>query len=117
MIVLLAFAALAADPTDWEKAETPYLKNIRQVTRDYVRAGEGYFSPDGKTILFQAEEKDTGNPFYQIFLQDLATGQVRRGRAKTTDQDLARVRDQQPAARTGSRNRAADREHPSYREN
>ena len=36
-------------------------KNIRQVTSDdaFVRAGEGYFSPDGKTIIFQAEEKGT----------------------------------------------------------
>jgi TolB protein len=57
------------------------------VTADFVRAGEGYFSPDGKQIIFQAEEKDTGNPFYQIFVQDLATGRYRRvspGVGKTT---------------------------------
>ena len=46
------------------------------VTSGFVRAGEGYFSPDGKQIIFQAEEKDTGNPFYQIFTMDLATGRV-----------------------------------------
>jgi TolB protein len=75
---LLASFAVAAEPADWEKAESPYLKNVAQVTHDYVRAGEGYFSPDGKTIIFQAEEKDTGNPFYQIFTQDLETGRTRR---------------------------------------
>jgi len=57
------------------------------VTRDFARAGEGYFSPDGKTIIFQAEEKDSGNPFYQIFTMDLASGKVTRaspGVGKTT---------------------------------
>ena len=83
----LAFFILAAEPAVWEKEEAAYLKNIKQVTRDFVRAGEGYFAPDGKTIIFQAEEKDTGNPFYQIFTQDLATGQTHRvspGVGKTT---------------------------------
>src|SRR5262245_15153000 len=87
MLVLLACLAAAADPADWEKAEAPYLQNVRQVTRDFVRAGEGYFSPDGKQIIFQAEEKDSGNPFYQIFVMDLETGKVRRvspGVGKTT---------------------------------
>ena len=54
------------------------LKNIKQVTHGFVRAGEGYFSPDGKSIIFQAEEKDSGNPFYQIFVMDLDTGKYRR---------------------------------------
>ena len=87
MLAFLAFHAIAADPAAWEKAESAHLKNIKQLTRDYVRAGEGYFSPDGKTIIFQAEEKDTGNPFYQIFTMDLATGRTRRvspGIGKTT---------------------------------
>src|SRR3954471_9778274 len=71
--------ALGADPAaDWKAAESAHLKNIRQVTFDFVRAGEGYFSPDGKRIIYQAEEKDTGNPFYQIFVQDLDTGRFRR---------------------------------------
>ena len=61
-------------PADWQKLEAAHLKNIRQVTSDFVRAGEGYFSPDGKQIIFQAEEKGTGNPFYQIFVMDLDTG-------------------------------------------
>jgi Tol biopolymer transport system component len=87
MLVLLAALAIAADPADWEKAESPYLSNIRQVTRDFVRAGEGYFSPDGKQIIFQAEEKDGGNPFYQIYIGDPEKGNYRRvspGVGKTT---------------------------------
>src|ERR1700681_1387333 len=84
---LLAAFAFAAEPSDWDKAESTHLKNIKQLTSDYVRAGEGYFSPDGKTIIFQAEEKDTGNPFYQIFTMDLERGRPRRvstGVGKTT---------------------------------
>jgi TolB protein len=69
---------LFADSNDWQKQEANHLSNIRRVTSDFVRAGEGYFSPDGKQIIFQAEEKGTGNPFYQIFVQDLATGKYRR---------------------------------------
>lgn len=77
----------ADEPADWMRAEAAYLKNIRQVTRDFVRAGEGYFSPDMKQIIFQAEEKEGGNPFYQIFVMDLTTGVFRRvspGVGKTT---------------------------------
>src|SRR5438270_21709 len=48
MFAALAVLVLAADPApDWQQQESQYLKNIRQVTADYVRAGEGYFSPDG----------------------------------------------------------------------
>lgn len=89
-ILVLMFAGSAtsaAEPDDWQKQESAHLKNITQVTHDFVRAGEGYFSPEGKQIIFQAEEKDTGNPFYQIFVQDLDTGKVRRvspGLGKTT---------------------------------
>lgn len=87
MFAFLAYWVLAAQPADWQVQEAVHLKNIRQVTRDFVRAGEGYFSPDGKRIVFQAEEKSSGNPFYQIFIQDLDTGSYRRvspGVGKTT---------------------------------
>ncbi|MCE9531024.1 MAG: DPP IV N-terminal domain-containing protein [Planctomycetes bacterium] len=89
MLSLLLTFTLAADPMsqEWEKAETAYLKNIKQLTTGFVRAGEGYFSPDGKQIIYQAEEKATGNPFYQIFAQDLSTGSFRRvspGNGRTT---------------------------------
>lgn len=87
MFAVLACLALGADPAEWDKLEAAHLKNVRQLTTDFVRAGEGYFSPDGKQIIYQAEEKDSGNPFYQIFVQDLATGKYRRvspGVGKTT---------------------------------
>ncbi|HYV35099.1 MAG TPA: biopolymer transporter Tol [Gemmataceae bacterium] len=86
MLLSVLLLALQPDP-DWQKQESQYLTNIRQVTTNFARAGEGYFSPDGKTIIYQAEEKSTGNPFYQIFTQDLASGRVTRvspGVGKTT---------------------------------
>ena len=81
----LSFGADAAD--GWKVAEAAHLKNITQVTRDFVRAGEGYFSPDGKKAIFQAEEKDSSNPFYQIFVQDIPSGRPLRispGMGRTT---------------------------------
>jgi TolB protein len=79
MLVLLAALLLTADdPADWKSVEAAHLNNVRQVTRDFARAGEGYFSPDGKTIIFQAEEPGRNNPFYQIFVQDLGQGVPRR---------------------------------------
>src|SRR5947199_5015839 len=78
ILALLASLAAAVQSPDWQQLEAAHLKNIRPITKDFVRAGEGYFSPDGRQIIYQAEEKDTGNPFYQIFVQDLATGRFRR---------------------------------------
>src|SRR5207244_12668312 len=71
MLAALACLAVAAAAADWQTSEAAHLRNIRQVTHDFVRAGEGYFSPDGKQIIFQAEEQGSGNPFYQIFVMDL----------------------------------------------
>src|SRR4029077_21109102 len=87
-VLLLPLALVLGQPgDDWKAAEAAHLANIKQVTFDFARAGEGYFSPDGKKIIFQAEEKGTGNPFYQIFVMDLETGKQRRvspGIGKTT---------------------------------
>ncbi len=58
----------------------------RQLTFDGRRSGEGYFSRDGRTLVFQSE-RTPGNPFYQIFTLDLETGDVDRvspGVGKTT---------------------------------
>ncbi len=43
-------------PLDWAKLEAPLLRNHVQITsRDmFVKAGEAYFSPDGRWIIFQA---------------------------------------------------------------
>jgi TolB protein len=87
MWTVCACLFLAAQPgDDWQKQEAVHLKNIKQVTHDYVRAGEGYFSPDATKIIFQAEVKGE-NPFYQMFVMDLDTGAARRvspGVGKTT---------------------------------
>lgn len=77
MFVWLILLAFAAEPADWQQQEAPHLKNIRQVTHNFVRAGEGYFSPDATRIIFQAEEKGD-NPFYQIYVMELETGKHRR---------------------------------------
>lgn len=54
-----------------DSVERLYLSNVRQVTAGYLRAGEGYFSPNGQTIVYQAIT--AGYPFYQIYMQPLDT--------------------------------------------
>src|SRR5262245_65280973 len=38
-----------------DSIEGKFLSNIRQVTSGFVKAGEGYFSPDGRQIVYQAQ--------------------------------------------------------------
>ncbi|MCC6165402.1 MAG: PD40 domain-containing protein [Acidobacteria bacterium] len=62
------------------------MSRIRRLTVEGRRAGEGYWSPDGKRLVFQSE-REPGNPFYQIYTMDLATGDTARispGIGKTT---------------------------------
>lgn len=78
-------AAMAWDCSVIAQENTP-LSAIRQLTFDGKRSGEGYFSPDGKSLIFQSE-RDPENPFYQIFTLDFETGLSRRvspGTGKTT---------------------------------
>ncbi len=75
-----------ADPAAAAQQEQKLLTNVRQVTFGGLRAGEGYFSQDGRRMVFQSE-RDPANPFYQIFLLDRETGdiqQVSTGTGKTT---------------------------------
>ena len=70
-------------PTDNERR---LLSNIRQMIFAGRRSGEGYFSADGKQMIFQSE-REPDNPFYQIYHMDLGTGDTRRvspGMGKTT---------------------------------
>ena len=75
------------DETEVDSAgESQFLSNIRQLTYDGKRAGEGYFSEDGTALIFQSE-REPDNPFYQIYLLDLLTGDTHRvstGVGKTT---------------------------------
>jgi len=62
------------------------ITHSRQLTFVGSRAGEGYFSADGKKMIFQSE-RTSGIPFYQIFLLDLKSGKtdlVSTGQGKTT---------------------------------
>ncbi|MEM6980524.1 MAG: M20/M25/M40 family metallo-hydrolase [Planctomycetota bacterium] len=66
--------------------ESQWLSNIRLLTFEGRRAGEGYFSADGTRMVFQSE-RDPENPFYQIYLSDFTTGDIQKispGYGKTT---------------------------------
>ena len=65
--------------------EARHLGQIQRVTFGLPRAGEGYFSPDGKWVVYQAYP--VGYPFYQIYVQKLGEKTTRRvspGRGRTT---------------------------------
>lgn len=72
------------------QADTPseagFLQDTRQLILSGKRSGEGYFSADGKQLIFQSE-RDPKNPFFQIYLMDLESGETRsvsNGTGKTT---------------------------------
>lgn len=80
--VVLAFSSTAAVKGD----ESRFLSNIEQVVAEGERSGEGYFSPDGKLLIYQSEA-EPGNPFFQIYIRDLESGATHRvspGAGKTT---------------------------------
>ena len=65
------------------KLESKHITNVRQATFGFFRAGEGYFSPDGKSIIFQAVpalpesvflEPSPNQYEYQIFTAALTPG-------------------------------------------
>jgi Tol biopolymer transport system component len=66
--------------------ESDFLSRVRRLTVDGLRAGEGYWAPDGQRLVFQSE-REPGNPFYQIYTLDFGTGDTSRispGHGKTT---------------------------------
>lgn len=85
ILLLTVSGVLFATPND-KGGEKQFLSNVRQLIYEGRRSGEGYFSADGRYLVFQSErEKD--NPFFQIYLMDLTTGDVTRispGTGKTT---------------------------------
>jgi len=83
--LLLMSAAPVADAQS-ALSERSFLSRVRRLTVEGKRAGEGYWSPDGKKLVFQSE-RDPANPFYQIYVLDFATGATKRispGMGKTT---------------------------------
>ncbi len=80
-LLLFCTAGMADDGS-----EARLMKNVRQLTFGGKRAGEGYFSPDGSTLIFQ-DEREGDNPFYQIYMLSFETGETHRvspGHGKTT---------------------------------
>lgn len=82
LLVLLATSLIAKEGLK----ESDFLSNSRQLIFEGARSGEGYFSQDGRYLIFQSERIDD-NPFYQIFMLDFETGdinQISNGTGKTT---------------------------------
>jgi len=72
------------DPQQATLRESLFIQNLKQLT-DEGQSGEGYFSPDGKRIIFQAIRGE--HPFYQIYIKDLASGEEKKvstGKGRTT---------------------------------
>ena len=84
LLAAVTFApSLQAAENDGEAA---FLSRARQLIFEGRRSGEGYFSPDGRYMVFQSERL-ADNPFYQIYLLDFETGEVEPvsgGTGKTT---------------------------------
>jgi Tol biopolymer transport system component len=83
LLILCGTLVAAEKPAAADEAQ--FLGNIRQVTFGLPRAGEGYFSPDGSRVVYQAYP--VGYPFYQIYVQELDKKTPRRispGRGRTT---------------------------------
>ncbi len=86
LMLVLAVMPLGAQQAPGGFEERDFLTRVRRLTVEGRRAGEGYWSPDGRRLVFQSE-REPGNPFYQIYTLDLSTGDTRRispGLGKTT---------------------------------
>jgi len=86
VLVCTTFAAAASAADSGVATEARFLSHTRQLIFEGRRSGEGYFSPDGKALIFQSE-REPGNPFYQIYTLDFETGDIARvspGIGKTT---------------------------------
>ncbi len=85
MFAWLIVALLNAGRLQAASGEDRMLSHVRQLTFE-AKSGEAYFSPDGQNLIFQSV-RESGNPFYQIYLLSLQTGDVHRvspGLGKTT---------------------------------
>ena len=85
-LALLVAGALCTGTNAQQSGESEFLSRVRRLTIEGRRAGEGYWSPDGRRLVFQSE-REPGNPFYQIYVLDFASGDTKRispGYGKTT---------------------------------
>jgi Tol biopolymer transport system component len=86
LLIVLVVLLGTTLPAQQSPAERDFLTRIRKLTVDGRRSGEGYWGPDGRRLVFQSE-REPGNPFYQIYLMDMQSGDVQRvspGTGKTT---------------------------------
>ena len=86
LAAVLAIACAVAWPIAASAADEPLITNARQLVFEGKRSGEGYFSRDGRLMIFQSE-REPANPFYQMYVLDLETGDTVRvspGTGKTT---------------------------------
>ena len=84
--LVAAYASGANAQSAGPVGEAAFLSQVRQLTYEGRRAGEGYFGADGQAMVFQSE-REPGNPFFQIYHLDLTTGETVRvspGAGKTT---------------------------------
>lgn len=85
-ISILPLAACVYLGADLLSEDPKLIINAKQITFVGPKSGEGYFSADGKKMVFQSE-REPNNPFYQMFILDLESGDVQRlspGQGKTT---------------------------------
>lgn len=86
LCALVAPLGAGQSPAPDDGEESHFLSRVRRLTLEGRRAGEGYWSADGRRLVFQSE-REPGNPFYQIYTLDLTTGDIARvspGMGKTT---------------------------------
>ena len=71
LLVLVALFVVTSEAGAADKSgaalEARHLGQIQRVTFGLPRGGEGYFSPDGKWVVYLAYP--VGYPFYQIYVQ------------------------------------------------
>jgi len=90
IVLLSAIPSAASAAEEQQLAKEPgysgLIERPRQLTFAGRRSGEGYFGADGNQLVFQSE-REPGNPFFQIYVLDLETGDEERispGVGKTT---------------------------------
>ena len=86
LIIAILFITNLLFAQETENLENQFLTNTRQLIYEGKRSGEGYFSEDGRYMIFQSE-REPDNPFYQIYILDFETGDINRvspGHGKTT---------------------------------
>ena len=117
LVVALSLSAvlpslMAQEDASAGEREAALISGLRQLTFEGRRAGEGYYSRDGRSMVFQSE-REPGNPFYQIYLLDLETGDIERvspGHGKTTCAWIHSDNDRVVYASTHTDERARDKQ-------